>query len=94
MHVAIPTFVLVRFKGKKIVCVPYAPLELTVTPTKNLGIRREKLNTAIQSPPLDIIMSQFQPHPTLTWYVCHIRLKFVFQFDSQTCYKTFPKTLI
>jgi hypothetical protein len=76
--VAIPTFVLVRYRGKKIVCVPYTPLELTITPTKNLGIRREKLNTAIQSPPLDIIMSQFQAHPTLTSYVPHKHLKFIF----------------
>jgi hypothetical protein len=47
MHVAIPTFVLVRFEGKKIVRVRYAPLELTITPTKNSGIRSAKLNTAI-----------------------------------------------
>ena len=81
------------WRKKKIVCVPYALLESTITPTKNLGIRREKLNTAIQSPPLDIIMSQFQAHPTLMGHVPHIHLKFSFQFASQTCYRTFPQNV-
>jgi hypothetical protein len=79
---------------KKLVCPLCSPKTNNHTNKKNSGIRKEKLNTAIQIPPFNIIMSQFQPHPAFTSYVPHTHLKFISRFDSQTCNRTFPKTLI